>query len=372
MKNILKGLILALTMIGLVVPFVSVQAQVALQITSPLVLPSGSTNSPYSYKFTASGGTKPYKWEVLPQQLNVYHCCLIGLSQNGTFASVGPDKNEHMPYSGTFQIGVKVTDARGQSVQQISTYTISGNNHDDTGTEKYKAGQIETISATKVSGWAYDNDRAVEIIAEIENIASGRRTSYGFNSALNVLRPEIASYLSTKFAIGGIIVPLGFSFDPSTKITESGKYKIKSINYNGNKFSFTVDKDTVFIIGSGDPTTTDTSIYGKEKVVKVKGSNKLYYINTRGQYLPLLNKEVFASYGNKTENIESITKKVLKKYTLVKYIKLSSSDTIYEIKGKIKRPLSAEAKTRLITDSSKVLEVNQVELDSYKTGKTID
>lgn len=229
MKNILKGLILALTMIGLVVPFVSVQAQVALQITSPLVLPSGSTNSPYSYKFTASGGTKPYKWEVLPQQLNVYHCCLIGLSQNGTFASVGPDKNEHMPYSGTFQIGVKVTDARGQSVQQISTYTISGNNHDDTGTEKYKAGQIETISATKVSGWAYDNDRAVEIIAEIENIASGRRTSYGFNSAPNVLRPEIASYLSTKFAIGGIIVPLGFSFDPSTKSLNLENIKLNQL-----------------------------------------------------------------------------------------------------------------------------------------------
>lgn len=253
MKNFFKGLIVTLTMFGLIVPFASVQAQVALQITSPLVLPSGSINSPYSYKFTATGGTKPYKWDVMTQQLNVYHCCLIGLSQSGTFASVGPNKNEHMPYSGTFQIGVKVTDARGQSVEQISEFTINDNNSDDTGTDS------------------------------------------------NETPP----------------------------------------------------------------------IYGKERVVKIKGTNKLYYINARGQYIPFLNKKVFASYGNKTENLESITKKELKKYTLIKYIKVAGSDTIYEVKGKRKRPLSAEAKAKLITDSSKVLEVNETELSSYNTGKTI-
>src|SRR6476469_395641 len=112
--------------------------------------------------------------------------------------------------------------------------------------------------------------------------------------------------LSTKFAIGGIVVPLGFSFDPSALIKEPGVYRIKSIKYNDKKIRTEIDDRTTFTIGN--PSTTPTTpVLGKHRLVQVDGKEKIYYINPKGMIIPLKNDKVFFSYGNKKDQLESIT-----------------------------------------------------------------
>jgi hypothetical protein len=245
--KILSRLIVVLAVAGLIFPVLPNTSEASnkpLTITSPLVLPTGVVGKPYTYQFKAKGGQGPYTWSLGSQPANVYHCCLIALHPNGKFTSKGTGDSQ-MPYSGNFEIAVKVTDKNGNSVEQVSSYRIASAGSMST---KYKAGKVEQISATNISGYAYDNDKAVEVKMVIQEVGKKRKKTYKFEATPDIMRPEIGSYLSEKFAIGGILTPLGFSFDPSAKITQPGTYKIKSIKYNKNKFEFGVDAKTTFTI----------------------------------------------------------------------------------------------------------------------------
>ncbi len=98
-----------------------------LVIKSPRTLPGSIQGQPYSYQFQVTGGTAPYSWETTTESnLDWYPCCLVSLSQGGLFASVGGDSgNDHMPYVGTYQVGVKVTDSAGRSATGVHQFTIS-------------------------------------------------------------------------------------------------------------------------------------------------------------------------------------------------------------------------------------------------------
>lgn len=248
----LSRFIFSLVIAGLIFPvlpnFVSASSS-ALTITSPIELPSGKVGKSYSYQFKAKGGEAPYTWELSNLPAYTYHCCLIGFSSTGKFASVGDSGFEHMPYSGDYQIAVKVTDRNGASVEQVHNYTIkpASSSSKPSSSNKYRLGKIENISATSVSGWAYDNDQSVKVDMVVQRV-DGKKKTYKFKTTPTITRTDVGTYISNQFNIGGITVPLGFSFNPSEKITIPGTYKIKSIKFNHRKFEFGVDPKTTFTI----------------------------------------------------------------------------------------------------------------------------
>lgn len=93
-----------------------------LRIDTVSPLPDGIAGKDYTVNLSASGGSAPYTWDVLPQNLNVYPCCVIGLKPNGTFSSVGSGAKPDKP--GVYELGVKVADSTGQTVQRIFVYQI--------------------------------------------------------------------------------------------------------------------------------------------------------------------------------------------------------------------------------------------------------
>lgn len=234
-----------LAFLGGIIPSTLARAADPLTISSPIVLPDGTSHKPYSFQFKAVGGVKPYKWEPMTTPLNTYHCCLIGLNPKGKYASIGQTSYDHMPYTGNYQIGVKVTDATGATVQQVHYFSIF-----EKGTKKgkYKLGKIESIGDTSISGWAYDNDRQVDIEVVFQKVGERKKTKITYHTIPSIMRVDASSKISEKFRIGGILSPIGFSIDPRQVITTPGTYKIKSIKYNKNKFIFGVDKKTLITI----------------------------------------------------------------------------------------------------------------------------
>ncbi len=97
-----------------------------LAITSPRVLPDGKIGKAYAYTFAAVGGTAPYTWEVdSAATADWYPCCSVALLPNGQFTSIS---GTPLSIAGTFQVGVKVTDAAGQSTTSLHAYTINPEN----------------------------------------------------------------------------------------------------------------------------------------------------------------------------------------------------------------------------------------------------
>lgn len=94
-------------------------------ITSPATLPSGVRGRTYQYQFQAQGGTAPYTWEVSTDgNLNWYPCCTIALQPNGSFSSAASP----VTVAGTFQVGVRVTDSKGQTATSVHSFTINPEN----------------------------------------------------------------------------------------------------------------------------------------------------------------------------------------------------------------------------------------------------
>lgn len=364
MKSYLSRLALILVAVSLVFPSSTVSAQTnnaetvdvtqpasrPLKITSPDVIFSGLTNHPYSYTFTATGGTAPYTWETMTQPLNTYPCCLIALHSNGLFASVGPTSSDHMPHSGTYQIGVKVTDARGHIAEKVSQFTIMTST---TAPTKYKAGSVENILSTKISGWTYDNDRSVDITLSVEEVNT--RKTYKFTTVPTIIRPEVATYLSDRFGIGGILVPLGFEINPSATIIATGTYRIKSINYNGNKFDFEVKPATTFTIGQTQTDQPSAVIMPPPTMQLQDGDNFIcggdrtiyyYHLGQKEAYTDLAiyqiwNGNSFASVkAITTDECANISEKGFVRLPQNTMVRVEKDPTIYRVEGNQVRPFT--------------------------------
>lgn len=246
MKKILSILLLALMLVT-ALPARFASADGVLKITSPEVLPSGVKDKSYSYKFTATGGQAPYRWETtVPTSGQSYRCCLIGLSSKGLFKSAS---DYGMPDAGTYAVGVKVVDSTGQSATGSFLYTIK-----DRGTKtkpksgKYFDSKVETVSGDMISGWAYDNDKQVTVTLALNSVNAGRVTSHLINVPVDKPRPEIGQQISEKFKIGGVSVPLGFEYNPQGDNIKPGKYRIQYIQYNGKDFKKSSYNKKVFTI----------------------------------------------------------------------------------------------------------------------------
>jgi len=85
-----------------------------LTITSPAILPGGTPNTPYSYLFTAAGGTAPYTWTVPSGSL----------PSGVTIASNGQLSGQPTA-AGTYHFTVQVTDSLERQALAQESLTIS-------------------------------------------------------------------------------------------------------------------------------------------------------------------------------------------------------------------------------------------------------
>jgi hypothetical protein len=138
--------------------------------------------------------------------------------------------------------------------------------------------------------------------------------------------------------------------------------------------------DIFFDYGFDLSSVQDISIYDlykfpRTKLVKVQGNSKEVYYITEGNMIRLcLNEEILKSYGDRQEDIITISKKEFSFYPRNQYIFLENplSRDIFQISiDGVKRYVVPQVVQRLRIRSDQVAPVNKQEFDSYKYGPPI-
>ena len=110
--------------------------------------------------------------------------------------------------------------------------------------------------------------------------------------------------------------------------------------------------------------------YPRANLIKVQGSSKVYYLTEGGLVRPVINtKKIFEFYGDRTEDIITISRKEFNFYPTNQYIYQESplNRDVFQIGNGGKRYLTPMAVARLGIRAEQVAPVRQAELNSYKT-----
>jgi hypothetical protein len=100
----------------------------------------------------------------------------------------------------------------------------------------------------------------------------------------------------------------------------------------------------------------------------------IYYLTDGGMIRPILNDEVFYSYGNRKEDVITINEKEFNYYPRNQYVYLERpkmNRDIYQITGGIKRYLTPVAVKRLDLKEREIAPINQTEFDAYPEGEPV-
>ena len=118
--------------------------------------------------------------------------------------------------------------------------------------------------------------------------------------------------------------------------------------------------------------------YPLARLFMLEGENNedknIYYLTDGGMIRPILNDEIFYSYGNRKEDIITINKKEFNYYPRNQFIFIERPKLdrdIYQISGGIKRYLTPIAVERMSIKEYEVAPVNQIELDAYPEGEPV-
>ncbi len=113
--------------------------------------------------------------------------------------------------------------------------------------------------------------------------------------------------------------------------------------------------------------------YERVKLVRVGVSPDIYYITKGWMKRKVPNMNVFYSYGNKLEDVVSVSQQELNWYPENRLIKFDSDWRIYYLENGRKRWIkSVDAFNRLGFDWAKIAPVNWQEINAYPTGKAIN
>lgn len=342
-----------------------------LAITTAAQLSDGVVNTPYATTFTATGGTAPYTWDILPGQYTTYPCCYTSLQSNGTFTSV--NTGAVLPFAGTFQVPVRVTDAVGATAQKIVTWTVrtapTPTPTPTPITSRVVEGYIDSVSANSLSGWAYTNmpttGSTPSVYVVFENVSTG---AAGGNILFypTTVRNDVAAFLQTKYGVSAYNTATGFNTFLSSLFVQNGTYRIRSATFDGTPITLSEAAKQPFTIGQ--TTTTGGPV---SKYVKVEGNATVYWVTSWGAKMPVLSAQVFLSYGGRWEDVVTVSQEILDAYDDVEYIKLSGNARVYKIEGGVKRYLTPAAASRLNINPATVVTVNPTEFAAYRTGSTI-
>jgi len=100
----------------------------------------------------------------------------------------------------------------------------------------------------------------------------------------------------------------------------------------------------------------------------------IYYLTEGGMLRPMLNDEVFYSYGNRKEDVITINLKEFNYYPRNQYIYVERpkmNREIYQITGGIKRYLTPVAVKRMNLSEYEIAPVGQTEFDAYPDGEPV-
>ncbi len=110
--------------------------------------------------------------------------------------------------------------------------------------------------------------------------------------------------------------------------------------------------------------------YPRADLVKVQGSSSVYYLTQGGLVRQVVDtKKIFEFYGDRTEDIITISRKEFNFYPSNQYVYQESplNRDVFQITGKNKRYLTPMAVARLGVTIDQVAPVTKAELDYYKT-----
>jgi hypothetical protein len=86
-------------------------------------MPDGNSGEDYTHTFKATGGVAPYVWENF---YTTHPCCYVGInSSTGKFSNTGTNLK---PLVGSWQIGIKVTDAAGATYSKVFSWNVFATN----------------------------------------------------------------------------------------------------------------------------------------------------------------------------------------------------------------------------------------------------
>jgi len=117
-------------------------------------------------------------------------------------------------------------------------------------------------------------------------------------------------------------------------------------------------------------TQTQLDKYPRADLIKIQGNSAVYYLTEGGMVRPVINtKKIFDFYGDRPEDIITISRKEFNFYPANQYIYQESplNRDVFQINGNGKRYLTPMAVARLGIRANQVAPVSKSELDFYKT-----
>jgi len=108
------------------------------------------------------------------------------------------------------------------------------------------------------------------------------------------------------------------------------------------------------------------------KLAIEKNSNTIYYLTKKGLKRPILNEEVFLSYGNKWDNVAVVLPGQLDAYPDVRLIRGENNFKVYKLEDGEKRWIAdMETFESLGCEWEEVTPINQIELAAWPRGTPI-
>ena len=118
---------------------------------------------------------------------------------------------------------------------------------------------------------------------------------------------------------------------------------------------------------------TDLSVYRDARLLKSPGDERVYFITGKGLIHHIPSPEAFVSYGNKWEDIVGVSIAELQSYEVANLVRKAGDFRVYKVQDGVKYWVRTyEAFQKFGLDPSKVLEINEVEFNSYTEGAPLN
>ncbi|MCK4525273.1 MAG: hypothetical protein KAU07_02465 [Candidatus Andersenbacteria bacterium] len=118
---------------------------------------------------------------------------------------------------------------------------------------------------------------------------------------------------------------------------------------------------------------TDINNYPQAKLIKAKGDDRIFYVTNSGIKKHIINGEVFNSYNNKHSDVVEVSPEIISSFYTANLFKDQNGNKVYKIEGNEKRWIkSAEAFRRYNFNWNKIVPANNVELNAYIDGESIE
>lgn len=107
------------------------------------------------------------------------------------------------------------------------------------------------------------------------------------------------------------------------------------------------------------------------RLIKLEGSNTVYWVSPNNFKIPMFNNAVFLSYNNKWEDVTTVGQDEFDYYQNAKFIRLNGQGAIYYVQDKLKKKIPSEIWNNSGLDESQIIDVNKTDFNSYKSGSSV-